>query len=101
MGSSATQITGRGSDDKARPIQIGTHGDQFPEPKDYLDSSDTTYTATTGEFIKYVYGHSASGTTCTIDIEGVGAVTGINVIGLYPTKANSVTWTSGGDITVY
>lgn len=101
MGSSTSLIAAKSTDGKTRPIQIGNHGDQFPEPKDYLDSSDTSYTAPTGEFIKYAYGHSASGSVCTIDIEGVGSVAGVSIIGLYPTRANSVTWTSGGDITVY
>lgn len=98
----ASQLScGKDSSGSPQPIQIGDHGDQFPHPKDYLDGSDTTYTAPTGEFVKYVYGHGASGATITADIEGIGTVTGIEVIGLWPTRANSITWTAGGDATVY
>lgn len=85
----------------SRPVQIGSHGDVFPEPKDYCNASDTSYTAPTGSFIKYLYGHSASGAVATVNIDGIGSVTGVSIVGLYPTKATSVTWTNGGAITVY
>ena len=99
--SGSTLSHGKDPGDVTRPIRIGSHGDQFPEPKDYCSAGDTSYTAPTGSFIKYLYGHGASGSLCTVDIEGVGTVTGVQIIGLYPTRANSVTWTSNGAITVY
>ena len=84
------------------PVEVGVHGDVFPEPKDYLSSSDTSYTPTdSGNYIKYLYCHTSTGSEFTLNIEGIGAVTGVEAVGLYPTRATSVTWTGGGPITVY
>jgi hypothetical protein len=99
--SGSTLSHGKDSNDVTQPIRIGSHGDQFPEPVDFCNAGDASYTAPTGKFIKYLYGHGSAGAVCTLDIEGIGSTVGITVIGLYPTRANSVTWTSNGDITVY
>jgi|DEB0MinimDraft_4_1074332.scaffolds.fasta_scaffold44438_2 hypothetical protein len=83
----------------SQQIEIGSHGDPFPEPKDYLDGSDTTYTGD----IKYLYGHGTGGALCNINYKSteIGLRTTVRIIGLYPTNASSVTWTGDGDITVY
>lgn len=83
----------------SKAMEIGSHGDAFPEPKDFCTSADTTYTGD----IKYLYGHGTGGTTCTINFKaaGIGLQTGVQIIGIYPCNASSVTWTSGGDLTVY
>lgn len=98
----ATLIAGRaGHGGGAMPLQCGTQGSPHPDPRAFLKSGSATFTPTDHN-IMYLFGHGASGATCSITFaNGLGTETSVNVIGLYPVNATSVTWTANGSITVY
>ena len=98
-----TQIAGKVGQGigNPQPVEIGTHGDAFPEPKAFLSLAGTvTYTGK----IKYLYGHGTSAAEVSLgfdDSTGLGTVTGLDIVGIDPTFGKTVTITSGSGVTVY
>ena len=93
-------IAGNTSTGSPKPVEIGDHKDQFPHPKAAYQSANT-YNAGP---IKYLHGSGTGG--CVVNITfatetGIGTLSNVTIIGVYPTWASSVTWVSGGTLTVY